>query len=297
MTHRTTVAAIATRQDGLITLEQARQAGLSDHTVRGLRERKEWVPVLPRVYRVVESRETTSSRIRAVSLWASQPSCLSGISAAQWWGLVEAPLAAVEITVPRTRRLRPPPGIVVKRRFIPPEDRTELRGVALTGLALSSLHGAAALGVGGAAMLDRALQRRVSFAAVRAAHYRNLGCYGSHQAGLLLTAAGDRASAQSERLFIRLMKDAGVTGWQVNRRLELGAISAEVDFRFSKERLVVEIDGWAWHHQHDRFQNDRTKQNALSIAKWKVLRFTWFDLTERPRQVVEEVRLALSLVA
>ena len=253
--------------------------------------------MLPRVYRVVESRETTSSRIRAASLWAGQPSCLSGISAAQWWGLVDMPLAPIEITIPRARRLRPPPGIVVKRRFVPPEDRARTQDVSLTGLALTSLHGAVALGIDGAAMLDRALQRRVSFAAVRAAHYRNLGCTGSYQAGLLLTAAGDRASAQSERLFIKLMRGAGITGWEVNRRLQLGAITAEVDFRFIRERLVIEIDGWAWHHQHDRFQNDRTKQNALSIARWQVLRFTWFDLTERPERVVEEVRLALSLAA
>ena len=130
-------------------------------------------------------------------MWAGQPACVSGIAAAYWWGLITVAPTRVEITIPRTRRLRSRPEAVIKRRFLPPEDRAFLRDVPVTGLPLTSLHAAVALGSAGPEMLDRALQTRVRFADVRAAHYRNLGCHGSHDAGLLLIAAGDRAAAQS----------------------------------------------------------------------------------------------------
>ena len=66
-----------------------------------------------------------------------------------------------------------------------------------------------------------------------------------------------------------------------------------VDIAFPTERLAVEVDGWAWHHDRDRFERDRSRQNALVLAGWTVLRFTWADLTEDPTRVVVVVRAAL----
>ena len=56
---------------------------------------------------------------------------------------------------------------------------------------------------------------------------------------------------------------------------------------------AVEVDGWAWHHQAERFQRHRTRQNALVNDGWLVLRFTWHDLTARPDQVLADIRRAL----
>jgi very-short-patch-repair endonuclease len=55
--------------------------------------------------------------------------------------------------------------------------------------------------------------------------------------------------------------------------------------------VAIEIDGWAWHSAPDRFQRDRTKQNDL--LGWTVLRFTWFDLSQNPDDVIRRVRAAL----
>ncbi len=297
MSQRSDLAVIVRRQDGLITRRQAIHAGITADALRGLRARGEWITVLPQVYRVVEGHLTPESRVRAVSLWAGQPACVSGVAAAFWWGLIAAPPHPVEVTIPRTRRLRSRPQAVIRRRFLPLEDRALLRDVAVTGLALTSLHAAVALGAAGPEMLDRALQTRVRFADVRAAHYRNLGCHGSHDAGLLLIAAGDRAAAQSERRFIRVMKESGIGGWRANQLVRVGSLSRTCDFVFVRERVIVEIDGWAWHHTPDRFSADRFKQNALTNAGWRVLRFTWLDLTQRPEYVVREVRNALDRAA
>lgn len=65
---------------------------------------------------------------------------------------------------------------------------------------------------------------------------------------------------------------------------------------FPDMRLVVEVDGWAHHVNPDRFQADRTKQNAILAAGWSVLRYTWADLVDRPAQVVREIRAQLERV-
>ena len=57
--------------------------------------------------------------------------------------------------------------------------------------------------------------------------------------------------------------------------------------------VAVEIVGWAWHMDVDRFRADRHKGNALVRARWDLLRFTWHDLTNRPDYVVEEIQAAL----
>jgi hypothetical protein len=47
------------------------------------------------------------------------------------------------------------------------------------------------------------------------------------------------------------------------------------------------------HSGADRFRADRRRQNALVLAGWTVLRFTWDDLVHRPAHVLTEIREAL----
>ena len=88
----------------------------------------------------------------------------------------------------------------------------------------------------------------------------------------------------------RLLRTAGLTGWQAN--LPLDGVGV-LDFAFVGQRVAIEIDGRAWHSAGDRFQSDRSRQNRLVLLGWTVLRFTWDDLVHRPDDVIREVRLAL----
>ena len=45
------------------------------------------------------------------------------------------------------------------------------------------------------------------------AYCRNIGRHGSSAAGRLLVAAADRADSAAERLLVRLLRDAGISGW------------------------------------------------------------------------------------
>jgi very-short-patch-repair endonuclease len=65
-----------------------------------------------------------------------------------------------------------------------------------------------------------------------------------------------------------------------------------IDIAFPEAEVAVEVDGWAWHVDVDRFRTDRHKGNALARAGWTVLRFTWHDPVNRPGYVVAEIRAA-----
>jgi len=138
-------------------------------------------------------------------------------------------------------------------------------------------------------LLDRALQQCVDFGWVHRAHCRNLGRHGSAAASALLVAAADRAASQAERLLVRLLGSAGIPGWVLNHAWE-GYV---IDVAFPRQRIAIEVDGWAWHMTPERFVRDRQRQNAVVNGGWHVLRFSWHDLTQRPDAVLADIGAAL----
>lgn len=277
------------RQAGVVTSAQAVQAGLSPDAIRRRARSGAWHRIHPGVYLPADRAFTDEARVRAAVLGAGPGAAAHGCTAAWWHGLIANAPPVVEVTVPRHRFVRQLDGVRIRRRDLSHLDLVGLRDLWLTEVALTVLESAVALGPDGPALLDRALQRRVRFAALHRAQCRNLGRYGSTQAGQLLAAASDRAGSQAERILIRLLKQAGIRGW----RLHQWHLGYELDLSFARERVVIEVDGWAWHVDRDRFQADRVRQNALVNGGWRVLRFTWHDLTTRPGAVIGEVRAAL----
>ncbi len=67
-----------------------------------------------------------------------------------------------------------------------------------------------------------------------------------------------------------------------------------VDFLWPEARLVVEVDGRATHGTRRAFQADRDRDGRLSVAGYRVLRFTWFDVTRRPAVVADRLRAMLA---
>ena len=72
-----------------------------------------------------------------------------------------------------------------------------------------------------------------------------------------------------------------------------GVWIARVEFAWPEARLVVEIDGFAWHSSKVAMQKDYERSRRLFHAGWDVLRFTADDLRTGPVAVAAEVRQAL----
>jgi len=249
-----------------------------------------WEVLHKGVYLAAEHEYTVEARVRLAALQAGDRATVTGVAAAWWHGLWPHPPDTVEITVPARRRVRPAPNVRIHRRDPDWRDRVDTRHLWVTEPALTVLEAAVALGKRGPELLDRALQRRVRFETVHRAHCRNFGSHGSGTAGAVLAAAADRAASQAERLIIKLLRDARISGWKRGYWIS----GYEVDLAFPELRIAVEVDGWAWHVDVERFGRDRRKQNALEVTGWTVLRFTWHDLTQRPEAVIAEIRAAVA---
>jgi very-short-patch-repair endonuclease len=283
------LAPVLLRQDGLVTLAQAVDLGISARTVQRRVRCGDWERVLPRVFLVGGHPHSDAVRVRAAGLWVGEPGAVSGPAAAWWHGMWSSVPGTVQVTVPRGACPRPQPHIDLRRRALGSTDLVTLRGLRLTDKPLTALETAAVV-PDGSVFLDRALQRHVAFPRVYRAYCRNLGAHGSARAGTLLVAAADRADSAAERCAVALLRAAGITGWVLGH--PFGAYV--IDIAFPEAKLAVEIDGWAWHMAVDRFRADRHKGNALVRARWDLLRFTWHDLTNRPGYVVAEILAALA---
>jgi very-short-patch-repair endonuclease len=277
------------RQDGVVTRAQARRCGLSDDAVKRLVRSRRWRRCGPGVYFADDRPFTDTARIRA-TVWGYGPNAVaSGLAAAWWLELVAVAPRIVEVTMPRNSHGRAHPGARVRRRDLPPADVVEHRMLQVTSVALTVVEAAVRRG-GGSAVMDSALQRRVTFSELQHAHLRHRGRYGSPAARRLLQAASGGARSVAERLLIDLLRSAGITGWHAN--YPVGRYKVDVGFPVPK--VAIEVDGWAFHSGRVEVQVDRERQNYIALRGWQVLRFTWWDLTERPDDVIRQIRTAIS---
>jgi very-short-patch-repair endonuclease len=65
------------------------------------------------------------------------------------------------------------------------------------------------------------------------------------------------------------------------------------DFYWPDCRLVVEADSFGWHSSPSALNDDRERDVELTLAGYHVLRFTYEQVTERPRYVVDAILAAL----
>ena len=277
------------RHDGVITMGQANAAGMHREAVRRRVVAGRWRRVGPGVYFADDRPFTDQARVRAAVWGYGSRAVASGLAAAWWHGLVPDAPPVVEVTAPRGTNGRTHPGTRLRRRDLKPADIVEHRGLRVTSVDLTALEAAVRRG-GGPVIMDRALQRHTQLPALWRTHLHNKGRHGSPWARILLQSADTGARSHAERLFIRLLNSTGIMGWVANHPVGLYV----VDFAFEAARVVVEIDGFAFHSDTDAFHADRARQNYLVLHGWQVLRFTWRDLAERPERVLTELRHAIS---
>ncbi|TDT30069.1 uncharacterized protein DUF559 [Naumannella halotolerans] len=168
-------------------------------------------------------------------------------------------------------------GYTFERRWIDPEFITVDNGMRCTGPAMTAIDLAA---TDDGSTIDTALrQRAVSLEELHRALAATTGRRGHQLRRRVLADSRDQPWSAAERLAHRLLRQASITGWRANHRISVGARHYFGDIVFAARRLVVEIDGWQSHGSAAAFQQDRTRQNALVLAGWRVLRFTWMDLS------------------
>jgi hypothetical protein len=287
---------LAARQHGVVATRQLLELGVSLRIVEG-RERSGWLRRLYRgVYAVGGSRLTWRGRWLAAVLACGDNAALSHQSAGALWKLRRPTRGAVEVTVWAAGGRRSRPGLRIHRlRLIDPADLSLHHGIRVTSPARTVLDLAAS------GLTARALERAADQAAylrlcddadLRTVLERNRGRAGTaalarllndHEIGSTLTRS------ELEERFLALCRGHALPTPLVN----VEVLGLTVDFFWPDARVVVEVDGRASHHTRRGFQDDRDRDGLLTARGYRVLRFTWWDVTRRPAVVMDRVRRVL----
>lgn len=295
------VAKLAERQHGVVSAGQLYSLGLSEDQV-GQRVRAGWLHRVHRgVYAVGHRRLSRLGVWMAAVLAARVPrgrmAALSHRSAAELWGILRAAAPAPrppEILI-RARNPRPRPGMVVRSSTtLAREEVTSCDGIPCTTPARTLLDLAA---VAGRRELERAMDeadylRLCDARELAALAHRHRGRAGtalvaavldSHDVGSTLTRS------ELEERFLALCRDARLPAPRVNAPLA----GLTVDFLWPGAGVVVEVDGRSAHATRRAFQDDRDRDSLLAARNYLPIRFTWWDVTRRPRVVMNRLRAVL----
>ncbi|HEX4625371.1 MAG TPA: DUF559 domain-containing protein [Solirubrobacteraceae bacterium] len=99
-----------------------------------------------------------------------------------------------------------------------------------------------------------------------------------------------RTKSELERRFLTLIAQAGLPRPTLNTLVA----GFEVDVVWRKERLIVELDGFATHGTRAAFERDRKRDAALLAAGHRTLRVTARRLDVEPAAIVAQVGVLLT---
>ena len=286
---------VARGQSGAITRDQLRAAGVGDDQIDRFIAGGSLERHANGVYLVRGAPVTYLARVWLAVLATAG---IGGFdTAAYLWGVLDTVPSRVHVVVPHERRVHIPSGVRLYRVPAPERARTVLDGIPITTRSWTVLDVLGRMRETAAhRFADRALQQRwITPDDIRCRLAAFPGRTGNRLLRLIVAQSADGAAAESERLLHQILRRAGLTGWRANVPVYGGAqLVAVLDVAFSGAKVAIEIDGWAFHTDVDRFQRDRHRQNALQALGWTVLRFTWADLTTRPDYVVATIRAQLA---
>lgn len=235
------------------------------------------------VYAVGHARLTPVARSQAALLAIGPHAALSHRTAAVAWQLVPDGNGPIHVTHNPPHR-RGPQGVVLHRSSLSSTEVRLCHGLPTTSPARTLVDLAGTHPDELARALNEALVRRLVPTAE--IHPRGRGAAGLRA---LLASGPAPTRSEAERRLVGLLRRAGLPRPQTNARLH----GYEVDALWLEQRLIVEVDGFAAHRTRRAFERDRVRDAELQLAGYRVLRFTWRQLTAEPERVVVALSLAL----
>jgi uncharacterized protein DUF559 len=232
----------------------------------------------------------------AAVLAGGSDAALSHRSAATLWGLQPSHRRLIEVTVERQRWSRR--GIEMHRGNLPSDEITVLRDIPVTTVARTLLD------------LAAVLERRQVERAVHEAEARRLGDSlsleeivarhprrrGVATVRAILSAGGIGSTvtrSELEARFVGFLDAVGLPRPEVNASLQVGGRWVEADCVWRAQRLIVELDGHAFHATTTAYERDRARDRSLHAGGWRVVRVTWRQLHDDAEALATDLRSLL----
>jgi very-short-patch-repair endonuclease len=278
------IAAIAGRQHGVITLEQLEGAGVTREAAYKRARRGRLHRLHRGVYAVGHRAPTHRQRWMAAVLACGEGAVLSHHSAAALWKLLKPLEGPVHVSVPTTSGRAAQRGIHLHRcpSLAEPSSSPSylpIRGGRGRRLLTTYRHRIPVTSV--QRTIDDLDGNVPSYLLRRARRQAEL--MGLHLQG----GESKRLRSDLEEEFLRLVHrlPPPETNVKIGRW--------EVDFLWREQRLVVEIDSFAYHRGSVSFHDDHARDLDLRRRGLTVLRFDERQLEEEPGHVVDDVARAL----
>jgi very-short-patch-repair endonuclease len=285
---------IASGQHGAISYSQLMQAGLSRRAVQRRVEAGRLHALFHGVYRVGPALSPRTLEMGAV-LACGACGVLSHRSAGAIWQCSAALAGAIEVSVSRSVRRRIKGVLVHRSRSLVPRDVTTREQLPITTPERTLLDLATVLP---STDLERAVARAEQAGLVRIADLVQRVESSRGQPGVVAmrrllqqVEVPALTRSEAEARLLELVRRGRLTRPQVNAALR----GYEVDFLWLNERVVVEVDGFAYHSSPRAFSRDRRRDAELAAAGFRVLRFTWDDIAQQPEATLVTLTRTLAL--
>lgn len=282
------IARWARCQHGLITRDQALDAGLSSSAVSRRVATGAWRRIAAGVFVLVSSPATWRQRLLAACLAAGPFAVASHRSAAALFGLSGISPGIVEIAVPRGRSHRSELAVVHQVRELPPGDVTRIDGIPVTRPArtLVDLAGVVSARALEEAVDDALCRRLVTLPRLdgRAAALAGKGRSGAANLRAILATWHDGGLLPQEtaeaRLFRRLVHSGLPPPQRQHEVWADGRLLGRLDLAWPDARVGFELDGFRWHGTPGAHRRDIARHNGLKARGWTVFQATPADLVD-----------------
>lgn len=247
-------------------------------------------PLLRGVYAVGHAVVSPDGWCQAALLACGSESVLSHRTACARWGLRHAGLFPLSVIVPGDRG-RKHDHIETRRMKLDRGDWVRFDGLRVTTAARTIIDMAGELrGKEMRLLVERAQDlKRFDPTEIEQVLSRNPRCRGSRPVLTLialLQPAQDGTKSYLERLFLTLIRKAGLPIPEVNVRVE----NRERDFVWRDCRVVIEVDGYAHHCSRAAMRRDKARDRELTAALWRPVRFTYEEVAFEPDATAAELK-------
>jgi hypothetical protein len=257
---------------GVLSLAELHECGLTRREI-AVRVRSGRLHRVHRgVYAVGHAGLTMRGRFLAAVKACGERSALSHFSAAALWELVPYdPGRDPDVIARHARRI---PGVTSHQTRHPPQTiRYDRIPVTTPARTLADLSSVLPFKPHRRAVREALAKRRIT----------------PQEAATLLNEPPAATRSDLEDLVLDLIEQAGFPAPETNKPLPNGYIP---DFRWPAHHLILEADGRAWHDDPISRHQDAERQATLEQAGERVLRVTYDQVTNHPRQTIERLEQA-----
>ncbi len=292
---------IAEGQLGLVTYAQLRAHEVSDGQIRQLVVDGSLVRVFRAVYRVGGyTSPSLAHQALAACMACGDDAVASHRTAAVLRGLIDAYKGPAEIIVPVTRRPRIA-GIRAYRRTLACDERTTSGLVPVTTVERTLLDVAGCIGhrdLEEAA--DRAFRARATTPPRMEAYLAARDGSPARGIAALRRIVDDRVGLGVPESILEAKMIALLSRFRLPTPVRQHEIivrgrTVRFDLAYPDRRIAIELNGRSPHWGRERWQADHHRDNAVELADWHKIAFTWWDVTRDESYVAVTVAGALGL--